>query len=246
MKKATLFLWEGGALFLGPLSDISRHTHPAAQFCLALEGEFTLHTTAQTLPCRYAAIAPNVPHQLENPNKILALGLIDGETTGLGEMSDIQTITNKTWPHIIPQLPRTISQARSFLNWLVHPDQSCNHPQKTSDQRITKILPRLHAVEHLLPTPFELAEQSDLSESRFQHLFKQSMGIPMRRYILWRRIKTTINHITNGLDLTAAAHLGGFADSAHFSRTFRETFGLSPSQLFKNSRNIQVICEDTI
>jgi AraC-like DNA-binding protein len=34
-----------------------------------------------------------------------------------------------------------------------------------------------------------------------------------------------------GHSLTEAAYQGGFADAAHFSRTFRRMFGLPPSQL---------------
>jgi AraC family transcriptional regulator len=40
--------------------------------------------------------------------------------------------------------------------------------------------------------------------------------------------------------LTTAAHEAGFADSAHLSRTFRDTFGLAPSRIFKRSQFIQV------
>jgi AraC family transcriptional regulator len=35
----------------------------------------------------------------------------------------------------------------------------------------------------------------------------------------------------NGSSLTQAAHSAGFADSAHFSRTFRRTFGLAAAEL---------------
>ncbi|BBY31562.1 hypothetical protein GCM10023114_33850 [Mycolicibacterium sediminis] len=43
-----------------------------------------------------------------------------------------------------------------------------------------------------------------------------------------------ITRVQAGDDLTTAAHTAGFADSAHLSRTCRDTFGLPPSLLSKH------------
>jgi AraC-like DNA-binding protein len=67
------------------------------------------------------------------------------------------------------------------------------------------------------------------------------MGIPLRRYLLWLRLIKGIKVALEGVSLTSAAHKVGFSDSAHFSRTFKEMFGLTPSELFKNSKFVQAI-----
>ena len=46
-----------------------------------------------------------------------------------------------------------------------------------------------------------------------------------------------------GASLTEAAHLAGFADSAHLSRTFRAMFGVAPSLLFKSGHANVTFCE---
>ena len=77
-----------------------------------------------------------------------------------------------------------------------------------------------------------------LSESRFLHLFSQELGITWRPYLLWRRMMCAIQAIINNSSATEAAHLAGFSDSAHLSRTFRTTFGMTITQalaLFKKS-----------
>jgi AraC-like DNA-binding protein len=68
-----------------------------------------------------------------------------------------------------------------------------------------------------------------VSPTRVTHQFTSEIGIPVRRFVLWTRIKRAVEAHRTGRDLTAAAIEAGFSDAAHFSRTFRAMFGLSPS-----------------
>ena len=77
----------------------------------------------------------------------------------------------------------------------------------------------------------QLAGVVHLSVSRLQHLFAEQVGMNLTRYIHWQRLKAAYSHVLAGNSLTEAAYQGGFADAAHFSRTFSRMFGLPPSQL---------------
>jgi AraC-like DNA-binding protein len=70
-----------------------------------------------------------------------------------------------------------------------------------------------------------------LSESRFSHLFVEQIGLPFRTYLLWLRLSIAVERMAAGDSLTVAAHDAGFADSAHFSRTFLRMFGIPASVL---------------
>ena len=52
-----------------------------------------------------------------------------------------------------------------------------------------------------------------------------------RPYVLWQRMERAVAEYAAGATLTDAAYAGGFADSAHFSRTFRRMFGLPAAAL---------------
>jgi transcriptional regulator GlxA family with amidase domain len=78
----------------------------------------------------------------------------------------------------------------------------------------------------------ELGKRAGLSPSRFLHLFKAETGVPLR-YRLWSRIGAAVGSIRRGMSLTDAAHAAGFASSAHFSSTFRDMFGMMPSEFLK-------------
>lgn len=80
------------------------------------------------------------------------------------------------------------------------------------------------------PTLAQAARQIALSPSRFSHLFSTEMGIAYSGFRKWRKLLATMQSVAKGSQLTAAAHDGGFADSAHFSRTFKDTFGLTPTE----------------
>jgi len=110
------------------------------------------------------------------------------------------------------------------------------------DKRIQQLLTRLNQCLHgdcIKPSKWrasEVASQLALSESRFLHLFSEELGIAWRPYLLWRRMMCAIQAIINNSSATDAAHLAGFSDSAHLSRTFRNSFGMSIRQahtLFK-------------
>lgn len=107
------------------------------------------------------------------------------------------------------------------------------------DQRIKNLLSNLDQCfidECLKPAHWkaqEVAQQLNLSESRFLHLFKQEMHIPWRPYLLWRRLLCAVSVLITGRSATEAAHVAGFSDSAHLSRTFKKMFGISIRQAQK-------------
>lgn len=72
-----------------------------------------------------------------------------------------------------------------------------------------------------------------LSAAHLQALFVRDVGVAMRSYRLWRRLLHALARV-GPLDLTAAAHAGGFADLAHLSRTCRRMLGYAPSALRAN------------
>ncbi len=234
--KARLFFWEGSVLFFGPLSDTTTHSHHAAQITIGLDGPFHLKMSGVLHETRIITIPPNQRHQLDGGQGKLAIALIDG-TLDLGRAiaaGGVIPVCDR-----LNEIPATIDEAKNYLKHLTK--HTAQQTTSQIDKRIARVLAVLEKPDDTPTNAATLAKLANLSQSRFLHLFKETTGLPLRRYILWRRIINSIEAAGQGADLTSAAHMGGFADSSHFSRTFRETFGLSPSKLLKNSQNIQVI-----
>ncbi|MEM9193971.1 MAG: AraC family transcriptional regulator [Myxococcota bacterium] len=81
-----------------------------------------------------------------------------------------------------------------------------------------------------------LAAHAGLSPSHLMHVFTESVGVPLRRYLLWLKLQRAATSIVNGDELSRAAADAGFADAAHMSRTFKRMFGMTPSALQRRSR----------
>ena len=67
--------------------------------------------------------------------------------------------------------------------------------------------------------------------ARLQHLFRDQVGVPIRRYLLWHRYLTALSLLADGASVTHAAHAAGFADSAHLTRTAVRLNGFTPTKM---------------
>ncbi len=77
----------------------------------------------------------------------------------------------------------------------------------------------------------ELARAVELSPGRLMHVFNESIGIPIRPYLLLLKLQRAAGAIAAGMPLAEAALAAGFADSAHMRPTFRRMLGAPPSSL---------------
>ncbi|WP_170936947.1 MULTISPECIES: helix-turn-helix domain-containing protein [Rhodomicrobium] len=83
----------------------------------------------------------------------------------------------------------------------------------------------------------ELAEIANLSRCHFAYAFKRSLGETPHRYVMSRRLeKARALLAETEMPLAEIAIAAGFADQSHFSRCFRDVFGLSPSQFRRSQR----------
>jgi AraC family transcriptional regulator len=76
----------------------------------------------------------------------------------------------------------------------------------------------------------EMAGAARLSESWFAHSFRQETGESPQRWLAALRLQTAKDLIAGtDMPLAAVAHVTGFADQAHLSRSFRTRFGQTPT-----------------
>jgi len=97
------------------------------------------------------------------------------------------------------------------------------------DSRVDRVVDALRYT-YCQPTPVgALAKGVALSERRLAYLFRRDVGMPVRSYRKWLRLRGGLRLVLQGEDATWAAHDVGFPDLPDFSRSCRHTLGFSPS-----------------
>lgn len=254
VPRSSLYLWSGQAVLIGNAAEAVEHQHHALQVAIGLSGPFRLHSRGAGYEDWAAIIASDQPHRFDCPKDWEAVVLIDPETIVARRLADryLQrtSISTLSWEHVEPFMPelstyayqvRSSQQAKDFFDSLLGSLAGPPTVANPLDPRIQSALALASGRPLRRVATKDVAAAVYLSENRLIHLFKQQVGISWRSYLLWARLIDAVVQIAHGVPLTSAAHQAGFADSAHLSRTFKRMFGMTPSEVFKNDRFVQVI-----
>ena len=240
-----LFLWPHRLLVIGPAFDTALHRHHAVQLCVGLSGPLRLRPSrdAPWLTAWGFFVPPDTAHQLDAGASRTAFLYLEPEsseyaahrhTLGGANATRIrplaETAARRRWANevaCVSSCQNALTLARELLE-----NPPSKAPPEQLDERVCRAL--LWIGDHL-SEPIRLravARAAAASESHLAHLFRAQVGLPLRRYVLWRRLRVAVEQATSGQTLTASAHEAGFADAAHLSRTFRDMFGVTPSAAF--------------
>lgn len=225
--KGGLALGDGWARWRGAVGDNALHRHLAAQAVLAgdqpvqvRDADGRLHAAPLVL------IDPLVPHRLE-PAPWAEIVFVEPAGTGEGEAP--LAALRERWLQAV----RLESATPQLQFWRTRDFRPPSRPRPSLRSDLAR---SLRAVEALLTEgPVSLkavADVAGLSPERYRHLFAEAVGLPFRRYVLWRRLQRALSALEAGADVTIAAHEAGFADSAHFARTVRGMLGIRATQIF--------------
>jgi AraC-like DNA-binding protein len=222
--------------------DPQLHSHHAIQITVSLAGNLMLATEAGSLTAPAIAVAADARHRFE-ADGLIAFVFVEPESRAgralhaalfrQGPLAQLDFAGLR--PALAPLLntfgeglsvDALLAAGEAALATLVPPEAAM-----LPDPRVRRIIDQAAAD---LDQPLGLAAASagvHLSPSRLRHLFVEHTGLAYKTYILWLRLVRALQVYAEGRNLTEAAHAAGFADSAHFSRIFRRTFGLPATTL---------------
>jgi AraC family transcriptional regulator len=242
-----ILFWRGGSLWIGLAGEAtSRHAHHAVQIALPFpHGRVQFLDRTGTWTSYAAALVPaHQPHAFEARAQLVAQIFVDPESRDGRSLQrryhkeTIVALQTTTFAQEIADLAASyearasdtalIERARIVIASL---SGNITDEPRQADERIA------HAIQLVreqlgdsLPLG-RIASAVHLSPDRFRHLFVAETGVTFRAYLLWLRLERSLAAYIAGESLTNAALTGGFADSAHFSRTFRRMFGIAPASV---------------
>lgn len=115
-----------------------------------------------------------------------------------------------------------------------------------ADDRIARVVLDIERHPEAFARLRDAAALAHLSPSRFRARFDREVGLPFRRYRMWRRMAVVMRTLAGGGNLTDAALAAGFASSAHLSSAFKRVFGLSASSLLALGATIDLSGDDVL
>lgn len=239
-----LTLGQDRALYLGELPATGLHRHVTPVLLIGLSGRFAVRLADGTaLYCYSALVDAGVEHVFDPCGERVALMYLEPDSS---EARALRPLFRQAGPVIADPAMRPVSKG-SFERHLNAFDletllgAGCIGMPQTLDARIARSLASLRAMADNAPNRGLLATEAGLSESRFNHLFRAEMGVSFRSYRIWSQLRATLEGYRYRGSLTDAALAGGFVDSAHFSRIFRQTFAMTPSSVLKPLQGLTLL-----
>lgn len=241
------YLWDGGFLLAGGRGQgiVPPHAHHAIQIVVAIDGDIGIRgKRGDWRMGRGVIVRPDVVHSF-NPNGVLGAMLfvdpesVEGVWLRASLRDDITLVPGARLATCAAEFQRFLEQpfesldVRELIRHCVHALCPGAPPSRRLDPRVTRVLAAIREADDLRLSIDDAAGMAFLSSSRFAHLFKQQVGLPFRRYILWRKLTRAMLVIGRERTIATAAHEADFADAAHLTRTFYQMVGLPPSVLMR-------------
>jgi AraC family transcriptional regulator len=103
-------------------------------------------------------------------------------------------------------------------------------PDPAPDHRVSKAMEHLQAhLSEKIPLQ-ELARLALLSPFHFQRLFKKTVGLTPKEFLLRLRVEKIKLLMKEGTSLSKIAAETGFTDQSHLIRTFKKLTGTTPRE----------------
>jgi AraC family transcriptional regulator len=236
-----IIFWRSGSVWIGHAAEETGfHEHHAIQVTLALTGDHVQFRVPEGNWLAYPAaiVAAHQSHAFKASEQMVALVFAEPESLEGRRLRErfpdgVAALDATVFAEEAARLAAAFECGASDDDVIVCARAvtaklaSIQPPvAKPLDRRIERALDIVRQRLDKAVTMAEIAGAVHLSPERFRHLFLMETGIRFRPYVLWLRLETAVASYAAGSSLTEASHAAGFADSAHFSRTFKRMFGV--------------------
>ncbi|WP_435623909.1 helix-turn-helix domain-containing protein [Flagellimonas sp.] len=216
--------------------NTENHSHPVVEIINAKHGTFSLEVNGHSEKnLVFAIIDSNIEHKVVSKNGQLRILMVESHNPLLFLFFESKAIRFENG---------AFSRANFYIkNELM--EEVIEFARTTDlktpvDKRVADCIKFIEQNEleykNLLS---HLTSKAFLSESRLSHLFKEHIGVSIKKYLVWNKLKQAINlYLEEPDSLTSVSLESGFFDQAHLSNSFKNVLGVSPSRAY-NSRTLQ-------
>lgn len=239
----TFTLGSDRALYIGELPATDWHCHASPVLLIGLSGRFAIRLPgAGVHTCNSVLIDAGVEHVFDPCGERVALMYLEPDSIEARRMRSQFRLDGQVMFDVATRPASGSSFSRHLNSFDLQSLLRFRVPDVISlDARVENSLKLLREAQDKPMTRDAAALATALSSSRFNHLFRAEAGVSFRSYRIWSQVRSSFFAVAQGTSLTNAALYGAFTDASHFSRTFRKTFGMSPSTVLKPLREIVIV-----
>lgn len=234
--------WQGGALmgagwatFAGAVGDNREHAHHALQLVVAETGDIAVWIRGRgEVRAPAVLLAADVVHRLHpGPARLLYLDRESHAGRGLSPscVAGARGLSPQERTAVLAAWPRSAQPDLRPLLTALGLSTPSPPPAGERDDRVQRLLEALVTRIEDDESLETLAARVALSPSRFRHRVRELVGMPLRPYLRWLRLRRALMVAASGVSLTRAAQDAGFADAPHLTRTMQRHFGVAPSDV---------------
>ena len=246
--KIHIYAWPERFLYLGPSTKTSPHRNHAATWLIAREGKLRVTLgSGEVLENQVIYLPSEVEYATDLASSSIAALYWEPESRSFQRaLEQFENVPrafacNRAGRGELIKLyefDTTREEADELLARIFGFAQLQDSQPAYVDARINAALVFLRDSPHAYESIEALSARVHLSTSRFAHLFKKVVGVPVRRYVLWLKMRRALDLAIAGDSLTTAALSAGFADSAHLSRSVQAMMGIAPEFLFRQRERL--------
>jgi len=230
MSQDTLFIFgKGYGAFFGMVDQNELHQNAAYQIVMGHESQVTIiGENSPKCVADIILIKPLAKHKIKCDGPISLIYLSPKSNFVLCHLKHMDTAD--ITPLKATCLPfNSESSSREIIDAL---NKVVQKPQSNLDPRLVMALDDLG--KNLQSGSIaQTALHCGLSRSRLRALAREQLGLPLSTWLIWKKLIEANKAVSSGASLSEAALLGGFSDQAHFTRSMKRMFGVTPTNALK-------------
>jgi AraC-like DNA-binding protein len=208
------------SVFSVGVERLAPHCNPAPCVIAGRRGSVSVISAGERVTGDVVFIRPGVEHRVVCANGGINALYLDGLTSGnfrcaqrlQGRLADIAV-------DALFREPGAQAELRDRLTTGATP----------VPQQLGVVIESIIAEPMLRLSQLELADRLKMERTSALRMFKAATGVTFRRFKQWSALQHAARQIAAGELVRTAAMDAGFADTAHLTRIFRASFGLTPS-----------------
>lgn len=216
---------DGWAAYQGGTDANSPHRHVAIQIAVVRTGKVRIRCGEREVSGRAVIVPPMLEHQILPSACEITAFYLEPEALMGRALRDVcggvavaaPAIVTESLTHDEP----AVAMADLLKKFGVKTDAAL-------DPRLSSALAFLRVSLGAPGAVQAAALEVGLSAPRLRELARAGLGVPLSQWLLWQKLGRASRAASSGASLADAAAAGGFADQAHFARTMRRMFGVTP------------------